>query len=238
MREVATSLIFSKAMDLSSSLVRAFSEHPLGLCGQHDPAQVVSRVEALEQRLSILTFGVVLDTSPLSLERWSVLVAMHDNWLLVPPRAAYQSSQQVLAEMQKARISGPQYIARVWWQICRGIQGRYKGSWRDLLKANDDDVHALQSYLQKSPATFPVLSGPVISARWLDLVHRLAGVALNGWETLTVTLPSSQRKTARLFGITVEQAHPLLSSALQIWETSCRQQPEETCGLANCPRRK
>ena len=225
-------------MTLSSPLVQAFNDHPLGLCGKHDPAKVVSSVEALEQRLNILAFGAVLDTNPLSPERWSALAMIHDHWLLDPSQVAYQSSKQVLAGMQEVHISGPQYIARVWWQICRGVQGRYKGAWRDLLRANDDDVHALLSYLRKSQTTFPVLAGPVISARWLDWVHRIGGVALQGWETLTVTLPSSQRETARLFGILMDEVHPLLSSALNTWQASCRNLSEESCGLTDCPRRK
>ncbi len=222
---------------LSSSLVQAFDRHPLGLCGQHDPAKIVSMVEAPEQRLNILTLGVVLDAKPLSLERWSALVAIRAHWLLDPSQAAYRSSAQVLAGMQETNISGPRYIARVWWQICQGVQGRYKGSWRDLFKANDDNVHALQAYLQKSRITFPVLSGPVISARWLDLVHRIGGINLQGWETLTVPLPPQQRKTARLFGIAADEIHPLLSAALNAWPTSCRKLSDEFCGLADCPEK-
>jgi hypothetical protein len=224
-------------MTLSSHLVQAFN-HPLGLCGRHDPAKSVSSVEVFEQRLSILTFGAVLDTKYLSPERWSALIAIHDHWLLDPSQVAYQSSPQVLAGMREAHISGPQYIARVWWQICRGVQGRFKGSWRDLFKANNDNAHTLQSYLQNNQTTFPVLSGPVISARWLDLVHRLGGVALQGWETLTVTLSSHPKKTARLFGIMVDDVHPQLSSALNAWPDSCRKLSEEFCGLVGCPRKK
>ncbi len=225
-------------MTLSSPLVQAFTAHPLGLCEQHDPAEAVHSVEAVKPRLNILAFSAVLDVNPLSPERWSALVGLRDHWLLDPSQVAYQSSPRVLAGMREAHISGPQYIARVWWQICRGVQGRYKGSWRELLKVNDDNVHALQDYLQKSQATFPVLAGPVISARWLDLIHRIGGVPLLGWETLIVPLPSQQRKTARLFGILAEQVHPLLSSALNAWPDSCRKLSEESCGLANCPRRK
>jgi hypothetical protein len=132
-------------MTLSSPLVRAFKDHPLGLCGQHDPAKSVSSVEALEQRLSILTFGVELDAKHLSQERWSALIAIHDHWLLNPSQVAYRTSAEVLTSMQETHVSGPPYIARVWWQICRGVQGRFKGSWRDLLQANDDNAHTLQS---------------------------------------------------------------------------------------------
>ncbi len=224
-------------MDLSSPLLQAFQDHPLGLCGAHDPAKVVSSIEVLEQRLSALTLGAVLDINPLSQERWSALVALHNHWLLDPSQVAYQSSARVLTAMQETHISGPQYIARVWWQICRGVQGRYKGSWRDLLKSNNDDVHTIQSYLQKSRATFPVLVGPIIYARWLDLVHRIGSVTLQGWETLTVELSSSQRKTAHLFGITTDKVHPLLSAALNTWQVSCRKLPEGSCGLISCPWR-
>jgi len=224
-------------MTLSSPLVQAFNNHPLGLCGRHDPAKSVSGIEVVEQRLNILTFGAVVDAKHLSRERWSTLVAIHDHWLLDPSQVAYRSTPQILVAKQELGIPGPRYIARVWWQICRGVQGRYKGSWRDLFKANDNDAHALQSYLQKNQTTFPILGGPVISARWLDLVHRIGGVTLQGWETLTVPLPSHQKKTGRLFGIAVDDVHPLLSSALSAWPASCRKLPAEFCGLVGCPRK-
>ena len=222
---------------LSSPLVQAFQEHPLGLCGTHDPATVVGRVENIEKRLSILTLGVVLDTKHLNRERWSALAAIHDHWLLNPSQVAYRSSAEVSDGLQVMHISGPPHIARVWWQICRGVQGRFKGSWRDLLKASDDDAQALQSYLQNSKTTFPVLSGPVISARWLDLVHRVGRVKLKSWETLTVTLPSDQKKTARLFGILADEVHPLVSSALTVWPAVCQRLTADSCGLDNCPRK-
>ena len=225
-------------MALSPPLVQAFSEHPLGLCGWHEAARSVGSIEDVEQRLNVLAFGVVVDANFLSLERWSALAAIHDHWLLVPSQVAYQSSSQVLTGMQAMGIPGPQHIARVWWQICRGVQGRYKGSWRDLIKANDDNALTLQGYLQKNQATFPVLAGPVISAHWLDLVHRIGGVTLQGWETLTVKLPSHQSKTARLFGIGADEVHPLLSSALHAWPASCRKLAGESCGLDDCPGKK
>ena len=224
-------------MPLSSPLVQAFNDHPLGLCGQHDPAKAAESVSVLGQRLNILTFGAVADTRHLNAERWSALAALHDHWLFDPAQAAYKSSQEILAALQQQRIAAPQYIARVWWQICRGVQGRFKGAWRDLLKANDDNAQTLQRYLEQSQTTFPVLSGPVISARWLDLVHRIGGVALQGWEALTVTLPPEQIKTAREFGITAEAVHPLVSSALEAWPTACRSLPAGSCGLAGCPNR-
>lgn len=225
-------------MALSSPLVQAFSDHPLGLCGRHEAARSASSIDDIEQRLNVLAFGVVADANFLSLERWSALAAIHDHWLLVPSQVAVQSSSQVLTGLQEMGIPGPQYIARVWWQICRGVQGRYKGSWRDLIKANDDNALSLQSYLQKNQTTFPVLAGPVISARWLDLVHRIGGVTLQGWETLTVKLPSHQSKTARLFGIGTDEVHPLLSSALHAWPASCRKLSGESCGLDDCPEKK
>lgn len=227
-----------RIMTLSSALVHVFRDHPLGLCGKHDPVRSVSNVGSFEQRLSILTFGVVLDTKHLSQERWSALTAIHSHWLLDPSQVAYRSSAQVWTAMRETHISGPQHIARVWWQICRGVQGRYQGSWRDLFRANNNNVHTLQSYLQNNRTTFPVLAGPVISARWLDLVHRIGSVTLQGWESLIVPLPSHQKKTARLFSIAVDEVHPLLSSALDAWPASCRKLSEEFCGLAGCPGRK
>jgi len=222
-------------MTLSSPLVQAFNNHPLGLCGQHDPAKSVEVVEVFEQRLNILTLGVVVSTSPISLERWSVLTALHNHWLLDPSQAAYRTSPEMLVCMQQLHIASPQYIARVWWQICRGVQGRFKGSWRDLLKFNDDNAQTLQRYLQQNQTTFPVLAGSVISARWLDLIHRIGGIPLKGWDILTLPLPPHQIKTARIFGYTANEVHPLVSSALEVWLVSCQSLPSSSCGLAGCP---
>ncbi|MGB8983119.1 MAG: hypothetical protein WCC12_14685, partial [Anaerolineales bacterium] len=171
-------------------------------------------------------------------ERWSTLTALHGGWLVDPSQVAYRTSQQVLDGMREAHISGPAHIARVWWQLCRGVQGRFKGSWRDLLKANNDNAHTLRGYLAKNKATFPVLAGPVISARWLDLIQRIGGVTLTGWEALTVPVPSGQRKSARLFGITGDVVHPLIANALTVWETSCRELSAESCGLVGCPKKE
>ena len=224
-------------MTLSSPLVQAFHQHPRGLCGQHEPARVVSMVEDLEQRLTILALGVVLDINTLSRERWFRLASLGEHWLLNPSEVAYQSSQQVLAAMQELRLLGGQHIPRVWWQICRGVQGRFKGSWRELIDVNKENALMLQSYLQQNRVTFPVLAGPVISARWLDLTHRVGGLSLHGWENLLIPLSKKQVKTAGLFGIREIVVHPLFFNALLVWTTACKKLPEEYCGLGVCPRR-
>ena len=226
-----------KPKDLSPQLVQAFSERPLGLCGQHDPARVVGEVVDLEQRLRILTLGVVLDINPLSEERWSTLVGVAGNWLLDPSQVAYRSAQEALTAMQEIRIQSPQHIPRVWWQICRGVQGRFQGSWSSLLASNRNDALAVQKYLEQNKTTFPVLAGPVISARWLDLVHRVGGVSLQNWESLTVPLTARQKRIARQLGIETDDVHPLLSSALGTWATACQGYPDDSCGFSVCPKR-
>ena len=119
-------------MALSSPLVQAFSGHPLGLCGRHEAARSASSIDDIEQRLNVLAFGVVVDANFLSLERWSALAAIHNHWLMAPSQVAVQSSSQVWTGMQKMGVPGPQHIARVWWQICRGVQGRYKDTVGEL----------------------------------------------------------------------------------------------------------
>lgn len=224
-------------MDLPSQLIRAFTEDPRGICGLHNPVRVVRGVADLEQRLNILTLGSVLDINPLSEARWVALVSLADHWLLKPFDVAYQSSQQVQNAMQEKGILGPGYIPRVWWQICRGIQGRFKGSWRALLADNDDQATKVEDYLQRSKTTFPVLSGPVVAVRWLDLIKRIGDVNLTEWEALRVPLPMSQRNNALLLGIQDEEVHPLLFSALDLWLTACRRLPTELCGFEDCPNK-
>jgi hypothetical protein len=224
-------------MTFSSSLVQSFLQHPLGLCGRHEPAQIVGKIKDIERRLSILTLGVVLDPNHLSQDRWSALADVHDHWLFIPSQAAHKTSPQILEGMQQLRLGAPQHLARVWWQICRGVQGRTKGSWRELLKLNEDNAQTLLGYLGNSKTTFPVLSGPVISVRWLDLIQRIGGVELQGWETLRVPLPGDQKKPAHLFGVDADDVHPAFASALKVWEGACQKLPGAACGLADCPRR-
>ncbi|MGA9399129.1 MAG: hypothetical protein WBV22_12825 [Anaerolineaceae bacterium] len=224
-------------MESASDLVQAYNDHPLGLCGRHEPARITGSVEDLEKRINILTLGVVLDINPLSQERWSGLVLQAGHWLADPSRVAFQTSQQVLDAMREEHIQSPQYIARVWWQICRGVQGRFKGSWRDLIKSCEDDTRVLQGYLEKSKSTFPVLSGPVISARWLDLVHRIGGVSLKGWEKLSVPVSGEMEKNARLFGIEGKEVHPQVFNALWAWPAACKRLADASCGLGDCPHK-
>jgi hypothetical protein len=224
-------------LELTSELLQAFSEHPLGLCGQHDPVQIVSSVDDLEQRLCILTLGSVLDISPLSSARWSRLAALAGHWLLEPSEVAYQTSQEVLAAMQESDTLGPEYIARVWWQLCRGVQGRYQGSWQTLITDHGNQARTLQRYLHQNKSTFPVLAGPVVSARWLDLVRRIGRLDIQGWESLSVPLPSKLKKMVHFFGIEEDDIHPLYSSALHTWDISCKKMSVKSCGFENCPRR-
>lgn len=218
-------------------LVQALRDHPLGLCGERDAALTLLQIQNMERRLNVLTFGLVMDKRPLDQERWSLLVGLQDHWLFDPSQSAYRSSALILDAFRREHIPAPQYTARVWWQICRGVQGRTKGSWRDLLRSNDDDAHLLQKYLHENRTAFPVLSGPVISALWLDLVHRVGGVPLKNWETLIAPLSKKHGKFARLFGVTTDDLHPIFANALNIWERSCQRLHSEACGLAECPRR-
>lgn len=103
------------------------------------------------------------------------------------------------------------------------------------MDANQCDTLALQAYLRKNKTTFPVLAGPVVSARWLDLVHRIGGVQLTAWERLSVPLSQKEKKTAWLFGIEANEVHPMLFSALRAWPETCKKLPEGPCGLMDCP---
>ena len=224
-------------MDLRQQLVTAFTDHPLGLCDLVDPARDVSDVEDLERRLSILALGSVLDINPLPLVRWAALARLETHWLLDPGQVAYRSSQEVEETMKQRQLLGPRHIARVWWQISRGVQGRFQGSWSALIETNQGHARKLEDYLQRNRATFPVLAGPVISVRWLDLVHRIGGFKLQEWENLRLPLSERQKKSARLIGIEEDKVHPLTSAALHLWDRACQRYPRDSCGFEDCPRR-
>jgi len=223
-------------MRVSHPLVEAFCEHPLGLCGRHDPALALTQVEPLERRLHILTLGVVADIF-MPTEGWVSLAGLQNHWLSDSSQVAYKSSQLVREAMQAQGLLGPGHLPRVWWQICRGIQGRFKGSLRTLLQTNQDHAWTILDYLKNSKTTFPVLSGPILSVRWLDYVQRTGRVVIDGWDALKVPLSATQLKAAQEFGIEGEMVHPQVALALQSWVKSCRQLGSEACGLSACPRK-
>lgn len=225
-----------RRMQAVDKLSDALFENPLGLCGEHEAAQIAGEVGDLERRLHALTLGAVMDVFPVA-ERWTALAALEEDWLLDSSQAAYKKSQEVGAAMQAGGVGGPKHNARVWWQVCRGLQGRFKGSVRGLIRENGDDALAIQSYLNESKTTFPVLSGPVISARWLDLVHRIGEVRLKNWGELKVTLPPELKQAAGQFGLKDDEAHPKAAAALDSWKKACRKLDAEVCGLGECPRR-
>ena len=133
-------------------------------------------------------------------------------------------------------LSGPAHVARVWWQLCRATQGRFHGNWGDLFAACEFRAQRVREYLLKSKTTFPVLAGPVISARWLDLVHRRGKISLLDWENIRIEIPSNLKTPAQQFEISENTVHPFLFSALNTWVSSCKQMSEKECGLAGCPR--
>lgn len=223
-------------MLFSSPLVQAFCDHPNGLCGQHEPAQVIDQISSVEERLNLLAFGIAADAAQANSERWSALAEVHDHWLFNPSQAAYKTSPQIQEGLQQVGLKVPKHIARVWWQISRGVQGRTKGSWLALFEANQMDALEMQKYLRDSATTFPVLSGPVLSVRWLDLAHREGGVELKNWESLRAPLTNEFREEAKLFGITDEEIHPAFISALQVWKQACQKGKDISCGLTWCPK--
>ena len=221
-------------MSLSSPLVQAFCDHPDGLCGQHEPALIITQIPSIEERLSLLAFGIAADAGQSDSARWSALAQVHDHWLFNPSQAAYKTSPQIQEGFQQLGIKAPKHLARVWWQISRGVQGRAKGSWLALFDANQKDALHMQNYLRDSATTFPVLSGPVLSARWLDLVHRAGGVKLASWESLRMSLPKEFKAEALIFGVAEDEVHPAFISATQVWKQSC-QRKAIPCGLTSCP---
>lgn len=221
-------------MSLSSPLVQTFCDHSDGLCGQHEPALIVRQISSVEERLNLLAFGIAADAAQTTSEGWSILADIHDHWIFSPAQAAYKTSPQIQEAIQQLGLKVPKHIARVWWQISRGVQGRAKGLWLSLFDANQKDALHMQNYLRDNATTFPVLSGPVLSARWLDLVHRAGSVELTGWESLRVPVTKEFHTEARLFGATEEEVHPVFINAMQAWKRAC-QRKAVPCGLTRCP---
>ena len=218
-------------MSLSSPLAQAFYHHPAGLCGHHDPAAPLAQIERIETRLQTITF-VSLLPSP----NMQVILTQQSHWLFDSTQVAYKTSQQVSEALHAAQIRTPKHISRVWWQICRGIQGRFKGSIRTLLQNSHNDARAIQTYLSQSRTTFPVLSAQTTSARWLDMLHRIGGIELTHWDELREPLTAKQQKSARQFGFAEEHLHPSLALALRTWTSACHRRDVDTCGLKHCPR--
>ncbi len=221
----------------SIPLYHAFFDDPKGLCGRRDDAIIIEKIASLETRLHLITLASVLDSAP-NPERWLELSRLQAHWLLDSSQVAYKQSKEIAQALQKEQIRAPQHLARVWWQISRGIKGRFGGSIRAFLKENDDDVLRLQQYFKSSRTTFPALSAETTSARWMDLVHRHGSVELKNWESLRIPLTDKEQESAKLFGLDDKQLHPSLALALHMWTFACHRLDGESCALTFCPHRK
>ncbi|MCB2178876.1 hypothetical protein KQH61_05630 [bacterium] len=218
------------------TFLEAYTSHSLGFCGFTEPAALIGQIESQEARIRVLAFGAVLDLF-LQGKQWQNLERIAESPLLEPSWVAYQDSKEIAEQMRQMKLGGPQYNARVWWQICRGVQGRFQGSFSDLLAANEGDVRKIQAYLRKSKTTFPVISGDVVSGQWLDWCARIGGVDLYAWEDLRVKLPASLLPAAEKIGADQPMVHPQVYGALLAWEKHCAGLGEDFCGFAGCWKR-
>lgn len=125
-------------MDLTDTLWYSYLNDPAGLCGQGDPAWVLKQIPDQENRLSVLTFSS-LNFSPEYLK----LLENHQSWLFRPQITAYKRSQEVGQEINRLGLRVPGYIPRAWWQVSRGVQGRFQGSWTALFRAQANDALAI-----------------------------------------------------------------------------------------------
>ena len=223
-------------MTALENLTEALIDHERGLCGHHEPAAIITTISDEEMRLRMLTLGAILDVFPIP-DRWEVIAGLADHWLMDVSDVAYRHVKEMPVAFRSVGIKGPRHNARQWWQVCRGVMSRAKGSVRDLLRLSNDDALAMQRYVRESKAMFPILAGPVISARWLDLIHRVGRVPLTNWELLTVLLSTRQRESAAEFGDSRTQVHPSLALSLERWASACQQLDSSQCGLAQCPQR-
>jgi hypothetical protein len=220
---------------LSTNFVQGYLD-PVGFCSIPDPFLQIKQVADLETRLHMLTLAAALNAFSAP-NKIATMAAHPDDWLLNSSEVAYKRSQEVGAALVQLRLGGAKQDGRVWWQICRGIQGRFKGSITALLDANGYDTNKLQAYLQESKTTFPVLSGPVISVRWLDLVSRWGDKPLAGWEELQIPFTEGLREQGSFLDQSQTMIHPAAAAAIEHWAQSCRSGKEGGCGWAECPNR-
>ncbi|MEN8240297.1 MAG: hypothetical protein ABFS17_00100 [Chloroflexota bacterium] len=166
------------------------------------------------------------------------MINAQDHWLLCSTEVAYKQSKEVGSAINQLGIGGPKHNARVWWQVCRGIQGRFKGSITALIEENQFDANKIYEYLQSSKTTFPVLSGPVVSIRWIDMVSRSSQNPLKNWESLRMPQPGSLVQAAKDLGIYAKELHPAVVSALELWNEHCQAGKFSTCEWDGCPKKQ
>lgn len=221
---------------LSSSFVQTYLNSPDGFCGKIDPFKPLRDVSDIETRLHMLSMASILGAfnSPPKIE---TMLKRSDHWLFKSSEVAYKQSKEVGFELTQLHLGGAKQDGRVWWSVCRGIQGRYKGSIAGLLEANHYDTEQLYSYFQENKATFPVLSGPVISVRWLDLVSRFGGKPLTNWESLEVPFNENLKNQAGFINQNLEKIHPAAAAALELWHSGCHGADSAACGWEECPKR-
>lgn len=117
-------------------------------------------------------------------------------WVFDTERVSYGDWRDVGAALAAHGLGRRRQDVRGWYDLARGIQGRFKGAVNEMIDAAGNTVSGLVTYVDQHAATFPLLAGDVTARRWADQLRRRAGVTLD--EDIALTEVLDDRVLARL----------------------------------------
>jgi len=130
-------------------------------------------------------------------------VATH--WVFDTGRVAFEDWRALEAALGRHGLAERRQDVRGWYDVARGLQGRFKGDVAAMVVAAGPAAADLVEYVAANKATFPLLAGDRIAARWADQLRRVARVAVDDAAPgLTERLGSSVRDRLARAGVELD----------------------------------
>ncbi|MBA3534788.1 MAG: hypothetical protein H0T73_22990 [Ardenticatenales bacterium] len=199
--------------------------HEQGLAGPSEHALMIpAGVEVgSNPHLLFLTLPRAISALQDEVELWEraalAWASAEAQWLFDPAQVAYAEWPTVETALRQWRLASRRQESRGWYEVARGLQGRFKGDIRAMVEAGGGRTSGLLAYLAKSPSTFPFLSGEETSRLWLEQLRRIGGLSIEEDEPLCL-VPSQRAREAAASqrldpGPEALPAHHVL--ALEVW---------------------
>ncbi|MGH2544051.1 MAG: hypothetical protein ACRDIB_14725 [Ardenticatenaceae bacterium] len=145
------------------------------------------------------------------------------HWLFDTAQVAYADWRAVEKALAPHGLAEHRQDVRGWYEVARGLQGRFKGDVASLIAAGPKGqparTSAILAYLDASSTTFPFLSGDKTARLWLDQLRRIGGIEIIEDEPLRLAPSKEARDIAATHGLSLpSRALPIQQLlALEAW---------------------
>lgn len=170
--------------------------HPLRMPEAELPEGVV---RGSREHLLFLTLTVSIDYRRDADQLWDAARATFNDpetrFLFFPEEVVQKDFQRIINAGKKHNLFiRPSRDAKIWITICKTLHDYYQDSPLTFLEDCNFDAPCIQNRLRDYAALFPGLSGDKISALWLRIVWRTAGIELNNLKKISIPVDTHIRR--------------------------------------------